>query len=268
MKFQRRTIGWLAAGFVCVCALGLSLATPAHATLVITFTNNGFFDGDGVGATAPTAPANFTDPASLHTGRITTTSVLPTGTPAVLNEVSMGGGKLGIDSTIAGDSADEFDPGESWSFSWNTTTQFAGISFADYATSGGGQAADEEFRVSSTDWIGRLITPGSVDVVFDMATGTFIFDNDDPDDTFTAADLGGVISLAANAVVTIAIFDTNLTGGDDDGSASIASMSFNIVVVPEPSAFLFGGAVSGVLGCAVFARRWAGGHSRTDVAAK
>jgi hypothetical protein len=159
-----------------------------------------------------------------------------------------------LNAASASDEEASFDPGESWSFSWNAPTEFAGVSFGAYSQIGGMTLHNDQFSIQSDDWISLMITPGSAEVAFDMSTGTFTFDNVGTDD-FSATDLGGAVPVAIGSLITINF--TDLDPGGTEGVAHIASLSFNITGVPEPSAFLFGGLLCGVIGAARLRRRLA-----------
>jgi hypothetical protein len=218
-------------------------ASNCEATLVLTFANNDPFEDDNAGDTA----GPFTDAMTGFSGMITTSAVLPDG------GLNPNAGSLGVNAA-GSDTPGSFDPGESWSFSWDVPTEFAGIGFGAY-NADVGDMHDDQFSVRSDDWISLLITPGSSEVMFDMSTGTFTFDNVGIDDDFSAADLGGAVPVDVGTLITISF--TDLDPGGTAGIAHIASLSFNITGIPEPSAFLFGGLVGVVVGSVLAGRRLA-----------
>jgi hypothetical protein len=229
------------------------MGSTAQATLNISFTDNLTFDDDVVGSMQ-----SFTDPMTSVMGTITTNAIGPDGNLDTDNN------ELGIDSSVSGDASDSFDPTESWSFSWNVASEFIGIDFDSYSTSGND---GDQFSISSPDWIGRSITTGT-GVTYTSGTGTFVFDNAAvTNDDFTAANLGGAVATASGAVITISFADINAASGFDDGASEITDISFNLVVVPEPSAFLFGGLVCGVIGLGAAWRRVVGKTARPKTAA-
>lgn len=207
---------------IVVLCIGAIAPNRVDATIVITFANGNTFEGDEAGDTA----GPFTDTMTGLSGTIMTTSVLPDG---VLNPNA---GTLGINAAAtSGESSSDFDNGESWSFSWNVPTEFAGISFGGYLND-----SDEEFTVSSSEW--TSLTP-STGTGVSFAAGTFTFANNVSGDSFDASSLGGPVSLSMGSAMTISF----ASGG---GTATVTSLSFNIV--PEASAFLFGTMICGVIG--------------------
>ncbi len=195
------------------CLVG---AYSADAAAVITFANGDTFDDDSAGGTA----GPFTDPVPPGQGTITTTAVAPSG---VVNTTA---GQLGINA-VGADTADRFDDGESWSFSWDVNSQFAEIDFGLYSTA----AEDLAFSVQSAAWVGLSITPGSANVIFSSGTGTFTFDDGTASDIFTSTDLygvGAIPTIGAGTSITIAY----APGAAE--TAALESMSFNLFA-PEPS---------------------------------
>jgi hypothetical protein len=133
---------------------------------------------------------------------------------------------LGINAPGA-DTADAFDSGESWTFTWSQNYQFVGIDLVDYNATDG----DFSFSVQSPELIGASITPGSANVVFNSVTGTFTFDADTAADDFTASDLYGVGTIPTIHNTRSLTFAYTST---DPNGASVTDMSFNLLI-PEPS---------------------------------
>lgn len=199
-------------------------ATPqrALATLALEFADGDSFDQDAAGGMA----GPFTDPMTGLTGSITTFSVV---TPQGNSNLESVSGYLGISNPA-------FETGESWSFSWDVSTEFAGIDLVLLNLG-------DELTIRSDAWIG-LTRSTSGDVTFASSTGTYSFvddDNDADSDFFNATSLGGAIPLPAGAEITLAFSSTT-------GAVQMEGLSFNLVAVPEPSALLYGGLICGVVG--------------------
>lgn len=215
---MKRTIGFLGTVVISAGFIYFSSARNASATAGIMFLNSDSFDGDGIGGTA----GPFLDPASGISGTITTTGIMPGG--SLVNTTS---GQLGINAPGTGDTANSFDNGESWSFVWDYDSQFAGIDFGNYSTA----TENLAFSVQSSAWIGLGIIPGSVNVVFNNATGAFTFADGTASDIFTAMDLYGAGSVPTVSAGTDILI--SYTAGSTD-NAVIQGMSFNLIAIPEP----------------------------------
>lgn len=264
-----------------VIALGLvfCFTLSAHATVVIAFdwsatapdgTGNPAAPSAGVvwdGKSQGQAVGPFTDGMTGLMGTITLGAITDNGSLAIENKTanstnpnqdspfsggtgpdawSGAGFGLGINSD-PGDPSQLMNNGESFSFVWDMNTEFAGISMRPNFDDG--DDFTERFTVSSPAWSSLSITPGDAEVSFSSGTFTFTPQHaggpGEALQVYTAADLGGVVPLAAGQSITIGFNSTLTETGITDG-AGLRSISFN--VVPEVSSFLFGCVVCCVLG--------------------
>ncbi|GHC41020.1 PEP-CTERM sorting domain-containing protein [Roseibacillus persicicus] len=193
------------------------LASTAFSSAAVTynFTNSGNFDGDGNGESWEVADS--VDPSVLVT--LTTVDIL--GYQGAGTSLASEGGShttnvnngntLGVNSQddpgVSGENSN-FNPGEAWIISFNSSIQFNDIDFSGWNGSDGG-----EITISAA---------GITDIVIGGN------DIDDSDDTysFTAPE-----TIAANTPVTIAM--TNITGED-----GIRISNFTVTAIPEPSSLL------------------------------
>lgn len=195
----------------------LLLGGLAKADLIVTFANGDSLDGDGAGVTA-----SYTDATTGVTGVLTTQQVTDFAgvAGAVLNANA---DSLGVTSDAGAN--DMFDGMESWTFSWNISSNFLGINFNNFT-------GTDSFTISSNDWIGLSgVVPGPSSSYNSLA-GAFTLTDFGTSDDFTLADITGgpALDLAAGSNVKIAYAASS-------GASTIQNITF-ATAVPEPNSLI------------------------------
>jgi len=227
--------------YTCVLCTCLATLAEARADVVITFANNGAFDGDAAGKGRVGASQVYTDLAAGASATLTTVAVNGNTTPSSTRETrvtSTGDANPNLATQLGVNNA-EFTAGTSWTVDFSGDTYFKGLVT-------GGFRAGKKFTIESTAWSALSITPGSANVTF--AAGKFTIDGAQSAtyfDTFTLFDLTG----AAGNVLFVSA-GTDIKFASVTGSESLVNFT---VAIPEPSSFVLVGMAAG--GFALVRRR-------------
>jgi hypothetical protein len=202
-------------------------ATIDAGTVTIDFLDEDQFDGTDIMGSWDISGAEYGGVSGLT---ITTLAFSdhPGHTGATWNITAGGAGgpnSIKTDEFADGDGGSVFDPEEEeWTFAVNQDiTSWDGFLLSGFT-------GTDQFFISSTDWIGLSVTPGSPDVTFSSVSGTLLMSavNGDLEFTFEELTGGTLLPVSAGTAITMGAPSSSL------GGVRLDAFSFNVGGGPEP----------------------------------